>query len=246
MSEEFEKIKENAEEIKDEIRDGVAEAAEAVEAEVNEAADAVEAEVAEAVEEVKADAEEVKAEVEEAADAAAEKKEEFKQKVDDMAGEVKEAYENVKDKAQDAYENVKDKAQDVFKGAAAAYATAKEKTQSTVEDIKKEIDDYSDEMDPDDVSKNKLMAVLAYIGPLVLLPILCARNSKFARFHANQGLVLFLLGIVCWLLDDVKLIGWIFDICAAVVAILCVVGIIYAVQGKAKELPVVGNWKVLK
>ncbi len=186
MSEEFENIKENVEEIKDEIRDEVNQAADAVEAGVNEAAEAVEAEVKEAAEAVEAE------------------------------------------------------------GAAAAFATAKEKAQSTVEDIKKEIDDYSDEMDSEDVSKNRLMAVLAYIGPLVIVPLLVAKDSKFAKFHTNQGLILFLLAIVCSLLAKLKVIGWLFSVCGAVVFILAVVGIIYACQGKAKELPVIGNWQILK
>ena len=33
------------------------------------------------------------------------------------------------------------------------------------------------------------MAILAYFGILVLIPILAAKDSKFARFHANQGLL---------------------------------------------------------
>ena len=204
MSEEFENIKENVEEIKDEIRDEVNQAADAVEAGVNEAAEAVEAEVKEA-------AEAVEAEVNETEQAAEDRKEEFKQKVEEMKSDVKEAYESVKEKAQ-----------------------------STVEDIKKEIDDYSDEMDSEDVSKNRLMAVLAYIGPLVIVPLLVAKDSKFAKFHTNQGLILFLL------LAKLKVIGWLFSVCGAVVFILAVVGIIYACQGKAKELPVVGNWQILK
>lgn len=168
-----------------------------------------------------------------------ERKEEFKAKVEDMKSEVKQAYENVKDQAQDAFKDVKEEA-------AAAFATAKEKAQATVEDIKKEIDDYSDEMDDDDVTKNKLMAVLAYIGPLVIIPILLAKDSKFAKFHSNQGLVLFLLAIICGALSKLKLIGWLFGLCGTVVVILAIVGIVYALQGRAKELPVVGNWVLLK
>ena len=221
MSEEFENIKENAEEIKEELRDEVNQAADAVQAEVKEAAEAVEEEV------------------KEAAEAVEDKKEEFKSKVDEMASDVKEAYENVKDKAQDVFNDAKE-------GAAAAFATAKEKAQSTVDDIKKEIDDYSDEMDEDDVNKNKLMAVLAYIGPLVIVPILLAKDSKFAKFHSNQGLVLFLLAIICGALSKLKLVGWLFGLCGTVVVILAIVGIVYALQGRAKELPVVGNWVILK
>jgi len=189
MSEEFENIKENAEDMKDDIRD--------------------------------------------------ERKEEFKAKVEDMKSEVKDAYENVKDQAQDTFKDVKE-------GAAAAFAAAKEKAQAAAEEIKEEVDDYSGEMDAEDVSKNKLMAVLAYIGPLVLLPILLASDSKFAKFHANQGLVLFLLAIVCALLSKLKVIGWLFGLCGTVVFIFAIVGIVYALQGRAKELPVVGNWVILK
>ena len=205
----------------EEIKDKVEELGDEIREEVNEAAEAAETEVNEAAEETGKTFEE--------------KKEEFSQKVDEVAADVKEAYGNVKDKAQD-----------VFKEASAVFATAKEKAQATVDDIKKEIDDYSDEMDSDDVTKNRLMAVLAYIGPLVLIPLIVARDSKFAKFHANQGLVLFILAIACALLRDVKLIGWIFSVCGMAIFILAVVGIIYACQGKAKELPVVGNWKLIK
>jgi len=216
-----EEIKEKVEELGDEIRDKVGEAADAVEEGVNKAAEAVEAGVSEA------------------AEAVADKKEEFNQKVDEVKADVKEAYENVKDKAQETFKDVK-------AGAAAAFATAKEKAQSTVEDIKKEIDDYSDEMDPDDVSKNKLYAILAYIGILVIVPLIVAKDSKFARFHTNQGLILFILAIICSCLTRLKVIGWLFSILGIVIFILAVVGIIYAAQGKAKELPVIGNWKILK
>ena len=90
------------------------------------------------------------------------------------------------------------------------------------------------------------MAVLAYIGILVIIPIICAKDSKFARFHANQGLVLCIIGIVAGILGRIKLIGWIFKALGLVVIVLAIVGIVYAIQGKAKELPVIGNCKILK
>ena len=50
--------------------------------------------------------------------------------------------------------------------------------------------DLTDQFDKADVEQNKVMAILAYFGILVLIPILAAKDSKFARFHANQGLLL--------------------------------------------------------
>lgn len=190
-------------------------------------------------EEINEKVEEIGEEIRDKVNEAAERKEEFNQKVDEMKADVKEAYESAKEKAQETFKDVKE-------GAAAAFATAKEKAQSTVEDIKKEIDDYSDEMDPADVEKNRLMAALAYVGILVLIPLFAAKDSKFARFHTNQGLILFVIALICYFLRGIKVIGWLFSLLGIVIFILAVVGIVYALQGKAKELPVVGNWKILK
>ena len=127
-----------------------------------------------------------------------------------------------------------------------AYGKAKEKAQAAIDQIKSEIDDYTDEVDPEDVKENKLMAALAYIGILVLIPIFAAKDSKFARFHANQGLVLFIISFIAGALATAKVLGWLFGIVDFVCLILAIVGIVYAVQGKAKELPVIGNIKLLK
>ena len=44
-------------------------------------------------------------------------------------------------------------------------------------------------------SNDKIFGILGYIGILWLIP-LCAGKTEFCRFHANQGLVLFLACIV--------------------------------------------------
>ena len=44
-------------------------------------------------------------------------------------------------------------------------------------------EDTTQEFDPADIQQNKTMAVLAYLGILVLVPLLGAKESKFARFH---------------------------------------------------------------
>ena len=46
------------------------------------------------------------------------------------------------------------------------------------------------EVNTKDAQDNKAMGILAYLGILVLVPIFAAKESPFARFHANQGLVL--------------------------------------------------------
>ena len=55
-------------------------------------------------------------------------------------------------------------------------------------------------MDPEtlDIEHNKIFAVLAYIGVLFPPLLLAAPRSRFARYHTNQGIVLFLSILVIW------------------------------------------------
>ena len=105
--------------------------------------------------------------------------------------------------------------------------------------------DTTSEYDAQDIEKNKVLAVLAYI--LFFVPLLAAKDSKFARFHTNQGLVLFLGGIIASVVAVIPVIGWIVaPIAGLVITVLAVIGIINALNGRAKELPVIGKFKILK
>ncbi len=119
--------------------------------------------------------------------------------------------------------------------------------------------DYSAQFDPNDVQSNKVMAVLAYIGLLFLVPLLAAPQSRYARFHTNQGLVLFIfdiaggivIGVLSAILIFVPVAGPIIaSIISAVIGIgifvLMILGIVNAATGKAKELPIIGKIKILK
>ncbi len=105
--------------------------------------------------------------------------------------------------------------------------------------------DSTDQFDPQDIEKNKVMALFAYI--IFLIPLLAAKDSPFARFHTNQGLILFIGALATSVVAMIPFIGWIVSSIAAVaVTVLSVIGIINAAGGKAKELPLIGKFKLLK
>jgi len=91
--------------------------------------------------------------------------------------------------------------------------------------------------DKKDAEDNKIFAVLSYLGVLVLVPLLAKKESKFAMFHAKQGLVLLIGWIIGWLLSFV-FVGFIVDIALIVFSIW---GIVNAATGKYVKLPLVGN-----
>lgn len=122
--------------------------------------------------------------------------------------------------------------------------------------------DTSASYTPTDIETNKVMAVLAYISFLVLIPLFAAKDSPYARYHTNQGLVLFLLsmacGVICGLISSIlawiPIIGWIMAFLISIIEgaigivtlVLMILGIINAATGKAKELPIIGSLKILK
>ena len=46
------------------------------------------------------------------------------------------------------------------------------------------------EKDQKDINRNRHIAAASYIWVLCLIPLLFKRESKFAQFHAKQGLLL--------------------------------------------------------
>jgi uncharacterized membrane protein len=107
----------------------------------------------------------------------------------------------------------------------------------------------------DDVEKNKIFGVLCYLPPfLFLVALLAARESKFAMYHCNQGLVLTLAAfgigianmIICMMLAFIPFLGWLLAMLMylgviIVVVGLVIMGIINAANGVCKPLPLIGN-----
>ncbi|WP_419520481.1 hypothetical protein [Hominenteromicrobium sp.] len=97
---------------------------------------------------------------------------------------------------------------------------------------------------------------------MVLIPIFAARNSYFARFHANQGLVLFLFyacySVLTRIITNILnlALGFIPFVPGMISAALQFIGIIFfvlmilgianAASGKVKELPFIGRIRLLK
>lgn len=92
----------------------------------------------------------------------------------------------------------------------------------------------SGQADPKDVQDNKLWAILGYLGILCLIPLLVKKDSKFAQFHAKQGLILLIGEFFVW----IPIIGWLLGIG---IFILWIMGIINVLNGNMKPLPIVGD-----
>lgn len=113
----------------------------------------------------------------------------------------------------------------------------------------------------EDIQQNKTMAILAYF--IFFLPLLAAKNSRFARYHANQGLLVLLTYVALWILQSILtavlfvgmtygslgalgIISLLFTLLNLGVLALLIMGIINAAQGKAKPIPLLGGITIIK
>ena len=121
----------------------------------------------------------------------------------------------------------------------------KDKIEDTFEELNN-TEDTTALYDPQDIQNNKVMAILAYLGILVLVPLLGAKQSPFARFHTNQGLLLIIceivLSVAVAILGGIPVIGFLLKLVRGLGTLaLLLIGIVNAANGRAKELPLIGN-----
>jgi len=124
-----------------------------------------------------------------------------------------------------------------------------------------------------DASNNKLMGILSYI--LWFVPLITGdyKKSPFVKFHANQGLLVFICSIaysiVSFILRAILgaifplrynngllalptrgpiygLLSFIIGIASLAILALAVIGIMNAANGKKKPLPIIGGFTILK
>ncbi len=110
-----------------------------------------------------------------------------------------------------------------------------------------------------DVQENKVFGIISYIWFLSLVSYFAApKNSRFSRFHAIQGLNLFILELIVsvigailraifsWIWPVARIMSMVTGICSLGLVALMIIGIISAANGEMKELPVVGSIKFVK
>lgn len=111
--------------------------------------------------------------------------------------------------------------------------------------------------DEEDIRQNRTMAGLSYI--LFFLPLIVCKDSKFGRFHANQGLLLLILSMAGYIAISVVttilatitwrlfgLISLIYSVFGLLILIMAVYGLVNGINGKAVELPVIGKYRIIK
>lgn len=101
-----------------------------------------------------------------------------------------------------------------------------------------------------DIEKNKALAIVGYIIPILFfIPLVTdAKNSPYAKFHANQQLNLLLSWIIVEVVGGfIPVLGWfiILPFGTIFLFVVMIMGIINASKGEMKPLPLIGGFKLL-
>lgn len=123
-----------------------------------------------------------------------------------------------------------------------------------------ETDQGLKQFDPQEVEKNKVLAIVGYIFPILFfIPLVTeAKNSEYAKFHSNQQLILLIFGfaggtgltILTFILAFIPVMGPLMGMLLLPVfwfacLALAIIGIINAANGGTKKLPVIGDLATL-
>ena len=93
------------------------------------------------------------------------------------------------------------------------------------------------------IENKTLMAILAYLSILIIIPYLTSKDDPFVKYHIKQGAVLLVIELIVWFAGTMiwGLYPLLMLVNVATLA-LSIIGILNVLNGKEKELPLVGQF----
>ena len=89
-------------------------------------------------------------------------------------------------------------------------------------------------------SRSRFMAALSYLGVLCLIPLLFGRGDDYINFHARQGLVLWIWGVLAIFSLHIPFLGaFIFSSSVFFIMLLALLGLLSVALSRRWAFPVV-------
>lgn len=109
--------------------------------------------------------------------------------------------------------------------------------------------DHTAEFSPEDISENKVFALLPYIMGFigVIITLLASHSSPYAGFHVRQALKIQVVFLLSAVLLIIPILGWIaYGVWAIITLVLNLIGFFRVCGGKAIEIPIISSFGFLK
>lgn len=92
----------------------------------------------------------------------------------------------------------------------------------------------------------KATDIVAYITWIGWIIAFVAGDREASKLHLNQALVINIVSLICSLLARVPIVNIVAGIVSLVVFVFWIMGLVGACSGSEKELPLVGQIKIIK
>ncbi len=97
----------------------------------------------------------------------------------------------------------------------------------------------------------KTTSIISYITFIGWIVAYCTGDKEGAKFHLNQSLVIWIgflaVFVANWVLVFIPIIGWLAVLAANIfLFVMWIMGLISAINQEEKEVPLIGQIKILK
>lgn len=91
-------------------------------------------------------------------------------------------------------------------------------------------------------TEQHIFAALAYVWVLVFIPLLTQKDDPYVMYHVRQGLVVFGIGLLNWVVGTVVAPLWpLINIITLGLILIAIIGVIHALRHQEKPLPLIGS-----
>ena len=109
--------------------------------------------------------------------------------------------------------------------------------------------DFTNKFNKEEIEIGKLFSIFSYFSFISIIVYFCI-NNEFSKFHAKQGINLFLFETILLIVKKLSfgyvMINIFIEILNIVIILLCILGIYYSIIGKAKKLPFIDKYSIIK
>ena len=121
------------------------------------------------------------------------------------------------------------------------------------DEIKSEETKTEEKKERAQLDTNTLLGILSYLPILCVVPLLTKKDNDFVYFHAKQGLALFGVEIIVYIISTILrasifslgflvVLNVIFTLIDLGLVVLALIGIVNVTQNQKKELPLIGQF----
>ncbi|MFA6421792.1 MAG: hypothetical protein WCV92_00070 [Candidatus Buchananbacteria bacterium] len=84
-------------------------------------------------------------------------------------------------------------------------------------------------------AEERIWGAASYLWVLSLVVLAARKDDEYVRFHANQGVFLFIISLI---MIFIPILGWIINV---IILIFCIVGLVKSLKGERWQLPLVSD-----